>query len=449
MSAAPRRILGLAEVTFISVGFTIGAGVFVFTGIVAKMTGPALPLAYALAAPLVLLTMLPIAMLGAALPTTGGNYRYPCRMVSPGLAFVGVWVYVLASFFGQVPMYAISCAQYARELIPGLPIGPAALGLLTFFYVVNLLGLRVATVAQAVMVVVLLGCLLWYAGSGVARVDPAHFEGFFQTGPGSLTLGVALLTFTYLGANGLIELGSEIRDPGRVIPQAIFITFPLVAVIYVLVAIATVGAVPWTSLVDVDQPLVVTARVTMGSVGMALFVVGGAILGLTTTLNALFIVGTRSLLAMTEDRMLPAVLGRRSRTFGTPWVLLTAIWVFSLAGVLAGMSLQTLASYATLGGMMLLFPVLVAALVLPRRFPDAYRNAGFKLGGPSRWVCTGVGFLMIFFFSLVILADLGSVPKILVFVLFVVSGLVAYLTRRTWLRRRGIDLSDLARSEVW
>ncbi|MBW1880524.1 MAG: amino acid permease [Deltaproteobacteria bacterium] len=449
MSVAPGRVLGLAEVIFIAVGFTIGAGVFVFTGIVAKMTGPALPLAYALAGPLVLLTMLPIAMLGSALPTTGGTYRYPCRMVSPGLAFVGIWVYVLASFFGQVPLYAISCAQYASELVPGLPIVPAALGLLTFFYLVNLLGLRVATVAQAVMVLVLLGCLLWYAGSGVAVVDPVHFDGFFQTGPGNLTLGVALLTFTYLGANGIIELGSEIRSPGRVIPRAIFITFPLVIAVYVLVAIATVGAVSWTSLVDADQPLVVAARVTMGPVGTAFFIVGGAVLGLTTTLNALFIVGTRSLLAMTEDRMLPAVLGLRSRRFGTPWVLLTAIWVLSVVGVLAGMSLETLASYATLGGMMLLFPVLMAAIVLPRRFPDAYRRSAFKLRGPWRWICTGVGFLMVFFFSLVILVDLASVARVLVFVLFVVSGLLVYLLRRTWLRRRGIDLSDLSRSGAW
>jgi APA family basic amino acid/polyamine antiporter len=449
VSVAPGRVLGLAEVTFIAVGFTIGAGVFVFTGIVAKMTGPALPLAYFLAGPLVLLSMLPIAMLGAALPTTGGNYRYPCRMVSPGLAFVGVWVYVLASFFGQVPLYAISCAQYARELVPGLPIAPAALALLTFFYVVNLLGLRVATVAQAVMVLVLVGCLLWYAGSGVAAVDPVHFDGFFQTGLGSLTLGVALLTFTYLGANGIIELGSEIRSPGRVIPRAIFICFPLVAIIYVLVAVATVGAVSWTALVDADQPLVITARATMGPVGMVFFVIGGAILGLTTTLNALFIVGTRSLLAMTEDRMLPTFLGLRSRAFGTPWVLLTVIWVLSVAGVLAGLSLETLASYATLGGMMLLFPVLVASIVLPRRFPDAYARSSFKLQGPWRWICPGVGFLMVFFFSLVILVDLASAAKVLVFVLFVVSGVVTYLLRRAWLRQRGFDLSDLARSEAW
>ena len=44
-----KRVLGLPEVSFIAVGMTIGGGIFVFTGIVLKITGPALPIAYALA----------------------------------------------------------------------------------------------------------------------------------------------------------------------------------------------------------------------------------------------------------------------------------------------------------------------------------------------------------------------------------------------------------------
>ena len=44
-----KRVLGLPEVSFIAVGMTIGGGIFVFTGIVLKITGPALPVAYALA----------------------------------------------------------------------------------------------------------------------------------------------------------------------------------------------------------------------------------------------------------------------------------------------------------------------------------------------------------------------------------------------------------------
>ena len=109
-----KRVLKLPAVVCIAIGFTIGGGVFVFTGVVFKIVGQALPIASSPAVLPVFISMMPIAMLGSAIPTTGGNYRYPSRMVSPGLAFVGVWVFALASFLGQIPLYALGCAKYLQ-----------------------------------------------------------------------------------------------------------------------------------------------------------------------------------------------------------------------------------------------------------------------------------------------------------------------------------------------
>ena len=69
-------------------------------------------------------------------------------MVSSGLAFVGVWVYAWASFFGQVPLYALGCAGYLRALVPSLSPTPVAMGLVTFFYIINLLGVKPAVRIQ-------------------------------------------------------------------------------------------------------------------------------------------------------------------------------------------------------------------------------------------------------------------------------------------------------------
>lgn len=135
-----KRVLKLPAVAFIAIGFTIGGGVFVFTGIVFKITGPALPIAYALAVIPVFISMLPIAMLGSAIPTTGANYKYPSRMVSPGIAFVGIWVYGVASFVGQIPLYALGCAKYVQVYFPDLSVPMVAVGILTFIFIINLLG---------------------------------------------------------------------------------------------------------------------------------------------------------------------------------------------------------------------------------------------------------------------------------------------------------------------
>ena len=444
-----KKVLGLSETTFIAIGMTVGGGIFVFTGIVLKITGPALPIAFALAWIPILISMLPLAMLGAAIPTTGGNYKYPSRMVSPGLAFTGIWVYALATFFGQIPLYSLTCARYVNAVFPGVPPLAFAAGLVTFFCVINVLGVKLAAQVQGVMVIVLVGAILFYGAQGPMHLDPSRFENILQNGTGSLVLGTALLTFTYIGSNGIIELGGEIRQPGTVIPRALLITFPVVAVLYLLVAVTTVNAVPWQTLVGVEEPVISTARVALGNSGFVFFMLGGAVLALTTTLNALFIFGTKSLLVIIDDGLLPRFLGAINRRFGTAHYLLLLVWVISMIGIASGFSLETFASYSALGGIIIFIPVLLAALVLPKMYPERYAASSFKLSGFWLYACSVVGIVISLFFSVVILVDLKSGWKISLFLVFILSGVAYYALRARFLRARGADPALLTAPANW
>ncbi|HDP79952.1 MAG TPA: amino acid permease, partial [Spirochaetes bacterium] len=389
------------------------------------------------------------AMLGSAIPSTGGNYKYPSRMVSPGLAFVGIWVYVLATFLGQIPLYSLACARYAGIFFPALNPELFAIALVSFFLVINLLGISLAAQVQGVMVIVLLGALLFFSGSGLRHMEISRFEGFFQQGAGNILLGTALLTFTYFGSNGIIELGGEIKNPGRVIPRALFIAFPVITVVYILVSLTVVGTVPWKEVAGAAEPLVDVCEHMLSRGGVVFFVLGGAILALTTTLNALFIVGTKSLLVIIGDGILPASLGRVNRRFGTAHVLLIAIWIISIGGILTGFSLETFASYSALGGIIIFFPVLLASIRLPKLYPREYEKSGFRLRGFWLYFCPVVGFIIMFFFSLVIIADLKSPFKIGLFFVFILSGIVFYLFRKAYLKKRGVDLGKIRGLEDW
>ncbi len=447
---ALKRVLGLPAVVFIAIGFTIGGGVFVFTGIVYKISGRALPIAYTLAVIPVFLSMLPLAMLGAAIPSTGGNYKYPSRMVSPGLAFVGIWVYALASFFGQIPLYALGCARYAQFYFPALSPTLFAVVLVTAFYVVNLMGIRLAAQIQGGLVLILIFALIYYAVAGFVKIEPENFTNILEKGPSNLLLGTALLTFTYFGANGIIELGGEIINPGKVIPRAFFIAFPVIALIYIAVAIATVGAASPQVLSGAAEPLIRVSRITIGRPGTLFFMFCGANLALTTTLNALFMVGTKSLLMIVQDNILPAGIGRLNKRFNTPHVLLTLIWTLSILGIVSGFSLETLAAYAALGGLIIFFPIQIAALRFRGLYPERYRESAFKLKGALYWICPVVGIVMVIFFGLVILFDLKTPLKIGSFGLFILSGLIYYQLRKIHLRNRGIDLVKTVRTgENW
>ncbi len=427
---------------FIAIGFTIGGGVFIFTGLVYKIAGPVLPWAYALAVIPVFMSMLPLAMLGSALPTTGGNYKYPSRMVSPGLAFIGIWTYALATFFGQIPLYAIGCATYAQVYFPSLSTTWLAIAVVTLFYIVNLMGVRIAAQIQALLVLILLAALVYYALSGFRILQPANFSAVagaklirFFSGHGAFDLHLS-------GVERIIELGGEIVDPSQTIPRAFMITFPVVALIYIAVAVATVGAAPSEFLATADEPLIRVSHLTMSPGGVFFFVFGGAILALTTTLNALFIVGTKSLLTIIADQLLPTKFGRIHPKFKTPHILLTGIWLLSLVGIISGFSLATLASFAALGGLIIFLPIQIAALKLPRLYPHRYRHAGFKLKGLWFWVCPLSGILMVFFFGAIILYELKTLINIGCFCVFIFSGGLYYHLRKTYLHHQGIDLLE-------
>jgi len=444
-SPALKRVLGFPAVLFIMIGFTIGAGIFVFTGLVAKMVGPLLPWAYLAAMFPVALGMLPVAFLAIVAPVAGGNYLYPSRFLSPRLAFTAIWVYALTSFYGQIPLYALSAGQYAASIWPGISPLAVAVGLLTVLCITNIVGVRLAAMLQGLMVLILIVVLLYYAQGGL-RYPAANYQSP-PPGVGTFVLGVALLSFTYFGANGIIELGAEIKNPARTVTRAYLLSFPLIALLYVLVAWATVRVTAPETLAQQDNPLVYVARATLGATGMRIFILGGALLAITTTLNALFLVGTKSLFMMAKDRLLPAGWFSLHPRFGTPVRLLILIWGLSVAGLLTCPSLETLATFAALGAILVVIPVMLSAVKVGKKLKHEGRD--LPLFSSMRWLyfCAVMCGSLLAFLALVLVVSLESAVKIGLFVLFVLSGWGFYEWRRRHLAQQGLMVEQVILQE--
>jgi len=428
-----KRTLGLPHVVAIAIGQTIGAGIFVLTGMGIEFTGPSVTLAFLVAAVPVTFLLLVVAMLGSALPTTAGTYVYSSRLFSPIGAFVGVWGYLAASLLGAFPLYAISAAHYLQAVVD-VPTVPTAIGLLTLLYVVNLLGISFAAILQGLMVVLLLLALIVFALLGVPHIDAANFTPFFTSGPGGFAMAASILTFTLVGANAIIELGGEIKNPGRTIPLAFLISFPLVLVLYLLVAIVAAGVLPWTA--TAGRPLTVVAQSFMGPASFNFFVFAGGLLSIVTTLNASLMWGTRSLLGVSADGLLPKRLTSINKRFGTPHWFLTLIYVVSAAAILllGEEHLSLFAVLASIGGIIVFLPLLGAAVQLPKKEPEAYESSPFRLSRFWLNVSVGVGLLLSLLILVVLLVDLlayttGLVYGI-VFILWLIVGAILFLYKK-------------------
>jgi len=429
-----KRSISLLHLVGIEIGQSIGAGIFALTGLALARTGPSLPLAFLAAGVLVGMAMVVLAMVGSGHPISGGTYYYGSRFFSPTASFTGVWAYLLGAVLGMFPLYALTGAAFLRAVLPSLPQVPTALALLLLFYLANLFGARVAMWVPAVLVGVLLAALLWFIAAGVPAISAANFSPLFPGGLGGFAVAASLLTFTVLGANAAVELGDEIIDPRRNIPLSFLISIPVVVTLYAAIGVVAAGAAPWNSWRD--SSLTRIAAVFMQGFPFYFFVLGGGFLAVITTLNATYLWGTKSLLVITEDGLLPRGLAAVNRRFGTPHWLLTLIFVLSaLSLLLAGNRVETFAIFASLGGIVIFVPVMGAAFRLRGSFPEVYARSALKLRGPLYYLAPAAGLLLCLLALVILLVDLASRERGWLFLL-VFLGWVAAGAAYAWARRR-------------
>jgi amino acid transporter len=264
--APPRlaRRFGLLPATALNMTNMIGVGPFITIPLLmSALGGPQAMLGWAVALVIVLCDGMVWSELGAAMPGSGGSFRYlreafartPLGRLVP---FLFVWQFVLSGPLEIASGY-IGFAQYAGYIWRGMTRAEslalvAGVGALN----VALLYRRIGSIAR-ITVSLWAGTLLTALAvivSGATRFDPAVA---FDFPPGAfdfslgffLGLGAASRVgiYDYLGYYDVCYIGDEVRDPGRVIPRSILISAVAVAVIYAGINLSIVGVIPWREFV--------------------------------------------------------------------------------------------------------------------------------------------------------------------------------------------------------
>lgn len=168
-----KKVLGLSDVVGMALGQIIGAGVLIFTGIGIGMTGRGIMIAFLVAAAMTAITILPMAQLSSAIPTTGAAYRYSSRLLGPKWGFY--WMIGLMLSKVTIALYALSFAQYLQGLVPWINVKAVALAMMTVFYITNIIGIKSAAVAEKWMVVIKLAALAVFIIWGVPNVNFSEF----------------------------------------------------------------------------------------------------------------------------------------------------------------------------------------------------------------------------------------------------------------------------------
>jgi APA family basic amino acid/polyamine antiporter len=113
-----RRSLGLWQLTMISIGATLGTGIFVVLGDAVPEAGPAVTLAFVIAGLTALFSALSYAELAGSIPVAGSSYSYAYATMGELVAWVCGWCLVL-EYGVSVAAVAVGWGEYLNELLDG------------------------------------------------------------------------------------------------------------------------------------------------------------------------------------------------------------------------------------------------------------------------------------------------------------------------------------------
>ena len=387
-----RRVLGLGDLMGIGVGQIIGSGIMALTGITIALTGAGTPLAFLVAAVLVICPNMVLAVLGSAVPATGGMYTYVRDYIGKKTGFF----YLALLVAGQLvlAMFAITFADYTCSLLPGLPKTWVAFGVLTICFIMNVLGVDFAAKLQNVLVIVLVGAMVLFIAFGLPKVNWDVFKGgisaIMPNGFINFMTGASLLTFATGGAEFLSELGGEMKNPGRDLPRAMIYSTLAVAVLYAFIGIVAVGVLPIETVAG--ESLVLVSEAIFPKPVYYFFIVGGGMFAVASTLNATFTWCTKGLLIAAEEGWLPRQAAAISKR-GTPWVLLLVFYIIGAIPILTGLDISTIARLGNgVSLIYVLFPIFTGYLIYKKN-PQAMANSSFKIKKTALFILTTVALI--------------------------------------------------------
>ena len=423
-----KKVLSLSDVMGIAIGQIIGAGVMSLTGIGIQMTGSGITPAFILSSLITLLTMLPIAILASSLPTTGGMYQYTSRLLSPKTGVFWLLLFIFLQI--TLSLYALSFAQYLEGLLPGVPVRTVAFLLLTVLFVVNIVGIKSASIVGNLMIITLILALSFFILFGLPHVNFSVFStsSMFPDGFTGFFTAVGLVSFATGGAQVVAELGGEMKNPKRDIPLVIVVATIFVGLLYAFIASIAVGVLPIPEVAG--RPLTSVAKEVLPSPVFICFMVGGAMFALATTLNATFTWVTKSLLIAIEDGYLPKTLGTVNKRFGTPHWLLLIFYIIGILPIVSGMSLDVVAQLGTgISLIVFAFPAL-AVTQLPKKYPEAYKQSFFKLPYPVLVVIATAAIVVLLYQSYLLISDLKLGYIMGTFAYIFISALIAHFSNK-------------------
>ncbi|XP_070012167.1 cationic amino acid transporter 2, vacuolar-like isoform X3 [Nicotiana sylvestris] len=384
------KALTVPHLVAIGVGSTIGAGVYILVGTVAREhSGPALTFSFLIAGIAAALSAFCYAELASRCPSAGSAYHYSYICVGEGVAWLIGWALILeytiggsavargispnlATLFGgpdSLPAFV------ARHTIPGLDVVVDPCAAILVFVVTGLLcvGIKESTMVQgfvttanvcAMIFIIVAGGYLGFKTGWPGYELPV---GYFPYGVDGMLVGASTVFFAFIGFDSVASTAEEVKNPQRDLPMGIGFALSICCSLYMLVSAVIVGLVPYYAM-DPDTPIS-SAFASHGIKWAAYIITVGACTALCSTLMGSLLPQPRILMAMARDGLLPSFFSDVNKHTQVP--VKSTVTTGLLAGTLAFfMDVEQLSGMVSVGTLLAFTMVAISVLILRYVPPD-------------------------------------------------------------------------------
>ncbi|MEO1853670.1 APC family permease [Chromohalobacter sp.] len=321
-----KKTLSLGQVVLFGLAYMTPIIVLGTFGVLAVTTEGAVSGAYLAALIAMLFTAHSYGRMASAYPVAGSAYAYVRHAINDRLGFIAGWAILLDYLFLPMVIWLIGAA-YLHSAFPAVPTPLWLLAFIAVTTVINILGLRLASVVNSVMMLVQILVLVAFVGLSMHYVLGDPTQPFWSLTPflgadSAATLpvlmaGAAVACYSFLGFDAVTTLTEETKDPQRTLPRAILLITLIGGLIFVVVSYFVQLAAPGHDFANPDAAAYEIARNIGGDIFVSIFLIG-LVVGQFASGIAAQASGARLLYAMGRDDVLPKRwLGKLSR-FGTP-----------------------------------------------------------------------------------------------------------------------------------